>query len=73
MKHTGGLLEQMKDAKPFKTLSIKEIDKNWKAAIKDMDKQHQRTPYYFMGSREYNKFRLNPKQYFEDLINSICR
>ncbi len=73
MEHTGGLFEHMKNAKPHKRLSVKEIEININDEIKEMDKQESPKHYYYMGSREYNKFRLNPKQYFEDLINSAWR
>ena len=70
MEHTGGLLQQMKDAKPFKRLSIDKIEDSCAEAMKELDNQKP-NHYYLMGASQYEKFRLNPKKYFKDLINSV--
>ena len=39
--------------------------------VKKMEDQSIPKPYCLMGARQYKKFRLNPKKYFKDLINSV--
>lgn len=56
MKHTAGLLKQMKNAKPHKTLSKEEIIMNMKEAMKELDNQEQPERRLLMGSKEYDKF-----------------
>ena len=43
----------------------------YKDMVKSFENQAITKPYCLMGARQYKKFRLNPKKYFKDLINSI--
>ena len=46
---------------------------DWNNLVKELEEQEVPKPYYLMGASQYEKFRLNPNQYFEDIINSTWR
>ena len=71
MEHTGGILQQMKDAKPHKTLSKEEIIQKLKEVSENMDKQIPPERRLLMGANEYEKYKSNPQGYIADFCNSV--